>query len=59
MRFTSETVSDGVCEQLFVLDGITGVLWQLAGPPAPARWCCSAMAGAAATPVFSRGWLGV
>jgi dienelactone hydrolase len=31
MRFTSETASDGVCERLFVLDGITGVLWQPAG----------------------------
>ncbi|MER5530401.1 alpha/beta hydrolase [Streptomyces sp. NPDC002677] len=27
MRFTSETSSDGVREQLFVLDGIPGVLW--------------------------------
>ena len=27
MRFTSETLSDGVCEQLFALGEIPGVLW--------------------------------
>ncbi|MGW7242738.1 dienelactone hydrolase family protein [Streptomyces sp. NPDC054804] len=27
MRFISETSSDGVCEQLFVLDEVPGVLW--------------------------------
>jgi fermentation-respiration switch protein FrsA (DUF1100 family) len=31
MRFTSETISDGVTERLFTLDGITGVLWCPAG----------------------------
>lgn len=31
MRFTSETVSGGIRERLFVLDDITGVLWQPAG----------------------------
>lgn len=31
MRFTSETSSDGVCEQLFALGEISGVLWTSEG----------------------------
>jgi hypothetical protein len=31
MRFASETTSDGVCERLFTLDDIPGVLWSPAG----------------------------
>jgi dienelactone hydrolase len=31
MRFTSQTSSDGVCEQLFTLGEIPGVLWSPAG----------------------------
>ena len=31
MRFTSETISDGVAERLFTLGDITGVLWSPAG----------------------------
>jgi pimeloyl-ACP methyl ester carboxylesterase len=31
MRFTSETISDGVAERRFTLDGIPGVLWAPAG----------------------------
>src|ERR1700684_2127267 len=31
MRFTSETSSGGVCEQLFTLGEIPGVLWTPAG----------------------------
>lgn len=31
MRFLPETTADGVSEHLFVLDGITGVLWSPAG----------------------------
>jgi dienelactone hydrolase len=31
VRFSSETSSDGVCEQLFTLDEIPGVLWTPAG----------------------------
>jgi pimeloyl-ACP methyl ester carboxylesterase len=34
MRFTSETTSDGVCERLFSVDGIPGVLWSPAGSAA-------------------------
>jgi dienelactone hydrolase len=35
MRFTSETSSDGVTEQLFTLGEIPGVLWTPAGAPGP------------------------
>jgi pimeloyl-ACP methyl ester carboxylesterase len=31
MRFDSATISDGICEQDFTLDGIPGVLWSPAG----------------------------
>jgi fermentation-respiration switch protein FrsA (DUF1100 family) len=31
VRFTSETVSDGVSQRLFTLDGVPGVLWSPAG----------------------------
>lgn len=31
MRFTAETTSNGVCERLFTLDDIPGVLWSPAG----------------------------
>jgi pimeloyl-ACP methyl ester carboxylesterase len=31
MRFTSETISDGVTERLFTLDDVPGVLWSPAG----------------------------
>jgi len=35
MRFTSETSSDGVAEQLFTLDEIPAVLWTPEGAPGP------------------------
>ncbi|MEU1480678.1 dienelactone hydrolase family protein [Streptomyces sp. NPDC001668] len=35
MRFTAETSSDGVFEQLFLLDGIPGVLWTPRGADGP------------------------
>jgi dienelactone hydrolase len=35
MRFTSETSSDGITEQLFILDGIPGVLWTPEGTVGP------------------------
>ncbi|HEX4063724.1 MAG TPA: alpha/beta hydrolase [Streptosporangiaceae bacterium] len=35
MRFTSETSCDGVCEQLFTLGEITGVLWTPDGAAGP------------------------
>lgn len=35
MRFTSETISDGVSERRFTLDGIPGVLWAPAGATGP------------------------
>ncbi|MFD7817484.1 dienelactone hydrolase family protein [Streptomyces sp. NPDC059785] len=35
MRFTSETSSDGIREQLFLLDGIPGVLWTPDGAAGP------------------------
>lgn len=37
MRFTSETSCDGVREQLFVLDGVPGVLWTPAADAAGPR----------------------
>lgn len=36
MRFTSETISGGVSERRFTLDGIPGVLWAAKSPPAGA-----------------------
>ena len=35
MRFTSETITDGVSERLFTLGDIPGVLWSPAGAAAP------------------------
>ena len=35
MRFTSETISDGVAERRFTLDSIPGVLWAPAGAAGP------------------------
>ena len=39
VRFTSDTVADGIREQLFTVGGIPGVLWTPAGGSGPVRWC--------------------
>src|ERR1700750_3487219 len=37
MRFTSETITDGVSERLFTLGDVPGVLWSPAGGAGPMR----------------------
>jgi hypothetical protein len=46
MRFTSETISNGVLERLFTLDDIPAVLWSPADATGHRPWCCWATAEA-------------
>jgi hypothetical protein len=39
VRITSDTVADGIREQLFTVGGIPGVLWTPAEGSGPVRWC--------------------
>ena len=39
VRITSDTVADGIREQLFTVGDIPGVLWTPAEGSGPVRWC--------------------